>query len=91
MQALLWETPEEIILALALRIKNIRKRRKISQEELAKLSGVSFGSIKRFESTGQISLISLTRIAVSLNLQDEIKGLFTQVPYLSIEEVLNDE
>lgn len=91
MQALLWETPEEINLALALRIKNIRKRRKISQEELAKLSGVSFGSIKRFESTGQISLISLTRIAVSLNLQDEIKGLFTQVPYLSIEEVLNDE
>lgn len=91
MQALLWETPEEIILALALRIKNIRKRRKISQEELAKLSGVSFGSIKRFESTGQISLISLTRIAVSLNLQDEIKDLFTQVPYLSIEEVLNDE
>ena len=91
MQALLWETPEEIILALALRIKNIRKRRKISQEELAKLSGVSFGSIKRFESTGQISLISLTRIAVSLNLQDEIKALFTQVPYLSIEEVLNDE
>ena len=91
MQALLWETPEEIILALALRIKNIRKRRKISQEKLAKLSGVSFGSIKRFESTGQISLISLTRIAVSLNLQDEIKDLFTQVPYLSIEEVLNDE
>lgn len=91
MQALLWETPEEINLALALRIKNIRKRRKISQEELAKLSGVSFGSIKRFESTGQISLISLTRIAVSLNLQDEIKDLFTQVPYLSIEEVLNDE
>ena len=91
MQALLWETPEEINLALALRIKNIRKRRKISQEELAKLSGVSFGSIKRFELTGQISLISLTRIAVSLNLQDEIKDLFTQVPYLSIEEVLNDE
>ena len=60
MEALQWETAEEINQQLALRIRQIRKRRKISQEKLSHMSGVSFGSIKRFESTGQISLLSLT-------------------------------
>lgn len=91
MQGLLWETPEEINLAVANRVRKIRKRKGISQERLAEISGVSFGSIKRFESTGQISFLSLTRIASVLNLQNEIKNLFTNVPYLSIEEVLRDE
>ncbi|MBE6136827.1 MAG: helix-turn-helix transcriptional regulator [Erysipelotrichaceae bacterium] len=91
MQGLLWETPEEINLAVANRLRGIRKRKGISQERLAEISGVSFGSIKRFESTGQISFVSLTRLAVALNLQEEIKNLFTNAPYLSIEEVLRDE
>ena len=55
-----WETPEEINMALAQRLSRIRKRRNLSQQALAAKSNVSFGSIKRFETTGQISLISLT-------------------------------
>lgn len=90
MEALQWETAEELDMALAKRVRNIRKRRKISQEKLSKLSGVSFGSIKRFESTGQISLLSLTKLAMALGLADELRALFSQVPYMSIEEVLNE-
>ena len=91
MNKLIWETPEETILDLANRVKRIRKRRKISQEELSIKSDVSFGSIKRFESTGQISLISLVKITYALDLVDEIKNLFTNVEYTSIDEVLNDD
>ena len=91
MKKLIWETPEETILDLANRVKRIRKRRKISQEELSIKSDVSFGSIKRFESTGQISLISLVKITYALDLVDEIKKLFTNVEYTSIDEVLNDD
>lgn len=90
MEALAWETPEETIKALADRVRKIRKRRKISQEHLGYMSGVSYGSIKRFETTGQISLISLTKIAVALGCGEEIRKLFTDVPYLSIEEVINE-
>ena len=54
----IWETAEEMDQALAKRIRDIRKRRSISQERLAMSSGVSFGSIKRFENTGKISLIT---------------------------------
>ena len=59
MQQLVWETAEELDQKLAQRVRNIRKRRSISQEKLASMSGVSYGSIKRFETTGMISLLSL--------------------------------
>jgi transcriptional regulator with XRE-family HTH domain len=85
-----WETAEEINKELANRVRNIRKRRKISQEELSQKSGVSYGSIKRFESTGMISLLSLTRIAMALGCTEEIKKIFTEIPYNSIEEVINE-
>lgn len=85
-----WETPEEINLALAKRLSRIRKRRNLSQVQLSEKSNVSYGSIKRFETSGQISLLSLTRLCVALNCVDEIKNLFTQVEYGSIEEVLRE-
>lgn len=85
-----WETPEEINLALAKRLSRIRKRRNLSQVQLSEKSNVSYGSIKRFETSGQISLLSLTRLCVTLNCVDEIKNLFTQVEYGSIEEVLRE-
>ena len=85
-----WETPEEINLALAKRLSRIRKRRNLSQVQLSEKSNVSYGSIKRFETSGQISLLSLTRLCVALNCVDEIKNMFTQVEYGSIEEVLRE-
>ena len=86
----IWETPEEINLALAQRLSRIRKRRKLSQQELSEKSNVSYGSINRFETSGQISLISLTKICVALDCADEIRNLVTNVEYGSIEEVLRE-
>ena len=85
-----WETPEEINLALAQRLSRIHKRRKLSQQELSEKSNVSYGSIKRFETSGQISLISLTKLCVALDCADKIRNLFTNVEYSSIEEVLRE-
>ena len=85
-----WETPEEIDKALAERLKKIRKRRGMTQQQLSVRSNVSFGSIKRFEISGQISLLSLTKLAVALNCEEELRSLFSNVPYRSIEEVLRE-
>lgn len=85
-----WETAEEINLSLANRVRFIRKRRKLSQEALSIKSGVSYGSIKRFETTGNISLLSLTKIAIALGCTEEIRELFTDIPYRNIEEVINE-
>lgn len=90
MKEYIWETAEELDQKLARRVRNIRKRRSISQEKLASMSGVSYGSIKRFETSGQISLISLTKIAMALDIADDIRNLFTTVPYRDIQEVINE-
>lgn len=90
MEGFIWETAEELDLQLAQRVRNIRKRRSISQEKLASMSGVSYGSVKRFESTGQISLLSLTKIAMALDIADELRNIFSQVPYRDIKEVINE-
>ncbi len=55
--------PSQTILEIAYRFKKIRKSQKKSQSEMAEISGVSLGSLKRFEQTGQISLESLLKLA----------------------------
>lgn len=90
MEALAWETPEEIAQALAKRLRKVRKRRSISQQRLSEQSGVSLGSIKRFEATGMISLLSLIKIAMALGCEGELRTLFDQVIYHSIEEVIHE-
>ena len=90
MEALIWETAEELDKNLALRVRKIRKRRKISQQKLADLSGVSYGSIKRFETSGQISLLALTKIAMALDMADELRKIFSPVPDRNIQEGINE-
>ena len=90
MRKYVWETAEELDQKIAERLRIIRKRRSISQEKLSDISGVSHGLIKRFEATGKISLISLTKIATALGVEDELRQLFTDVPYINIQEVLNE-
>ena len=84
-------TSGEINKDLAGRVAKLRKRRKLSQKALAQKSGVSFGSVKRFEQTGDISLQSLTKIAIALEVEEELDNLFSQIPYGSLEEILNEQ
>lgn len=83
------KTPNEIAKELVEKIKQQRKRLKISQAQLASKSGVSLGSIKRFESKYEISLNSFIKILIALNLEQDLENLFTQKCYNSIEEVIN--
>lgn len=53
--------PSDILKQTASRHRAVRKSLRLSQQELAERSGVSLGSIKRFESTGKISLESLLK------------------------------
>ena len=83
------KTPNEIAKNLADKIKKHRKKLKISQEILAQKSGVSLGSIKRFETKYEISLQSLIKITIVLDLDNDFENLFTQKTYTSIDEVIN--
>lgn len=83
------KTPKEINLEIAGRIRQLRKRRNLSQKRLSEKSGVSLGSVKRFEQSGEISLRSLTKIAFALQVEGELEDLFADVPPETIEEILN--
>ncbi len=83
------KTPNDIAKELVERIKQHRKKLKISQAQLAIKSGVSLGSIKRFESKYEISLNSFIKILIALNLEQDLENLFTQKSYNSIDEVIN--
>lgn len=85
-------TPSDIMHSLAERVKLVRKKQKLSQQVLAERSGVSFGSIKRFETSGQISLESLLKIAHVLKRLDDFDSLFVMTDDLSrVEKLFSDK
>jgi transcriptional regulator with XRE-family HTH domain len=65
-------TPLEVRKTLAERHRALRKQLKMSQEEMADRSGVSLGSLKRFENSGKISLDSLLKLMHLLGRLDEL-------------------
>ena len=77
-------TPLEISKALAERHRVLRKQLKMSQNEMAERSGVSLGSLKRFENTGKTSLNSLLK---SMHLLGRLKEFDS---FLLVKENLND-
>ena len=85
-----YKTPKEIQKIIAINVRTRRKNLKLTQEEFSKKCGVSFGSYKRFESTGEISLASLIKIGKILGCDDQLINLFVKTEYASIEEVINE-
>ena len=67
--------PFDVLMMTAKKIAAIRKNRKWTQKELAERSGVSFGSVKRFETTGQVSFESLLKIAEALGRLSEFENI----------------
>jgi transcriptional regulator with XRE-family HTH domain len=85
------DIPYEIRLIIAKQARELRLEKNLTQEGLAKRSGVSFASIKRFERLGKISLESLLEIALVLGVLDEFKLLFRKLEKpLSMAELLQE-
>lgn len=68
-------TPVSIIDDLKNKYKQIRLSLNFTQAGLSKRSGVSLGSIKRFENSGQISLESLLKLSLVLECLDDFKNI----------------
>lgn len=79
-------TPQMATKHMVDRVIDKRKKMKYTQKELAKRSGVSYASVRRFETTGEISLHSLMMIAVVLDCLKDFEQLFVDE---SIEDLKN--
>ncbi|MBP5188209.1 MAG: helix-turn-helix transcriptional regulator [Fibrobacterales bacterium] len=69
------------------RMKIRRRARKISQRELAKRSDVSYASVRRFETTGEISFRSLLKIALALDCLEDFPKLFHEPEPASLKDL----
>lgn len=84
----LQKLPSDILKETALKHRQRRKQLKLSQAELAERSGVSLGSLKRFEQTGQISFESLLKLAHVLGRLSDFEELLQPTEDLSEVEKL---
>ena len=82
------ETPSEMAANAAKRFRRVRFSRKVTIKELSESRGVPYSTIRRFESTGEISFLSLIKMASALGEDQEITGLFAEPVPQTIEEVI---
>lgn len=84
--------PYDYLAEIAKRHKALRRQAGFSQSELARRSGVSLGSLKRFESTGQISLESLLKLAELLQRLPDFDLILKPAENLdAIEKLFSDK
>lgn len=79
-------TEQSVLSGIVERVKQRRKELKLTQQGLAKRSGVSYASIRRFESTGEISFTSLLKIANALNALADFNMLFNNEIVSNLKE-----
>ncbi len=84
--------PTDFMGQIAERHRALRKRAGYSQSELARRSGVSLGSLKRFESTGQVSLESLLKLVEILDRLEDFEWVLKPAEDLDrIEKLFSDK
>ena len=81
-------SPPEIAAELAERLKSRRLTLNLSQRGLALRSGVPLGTLKKFERSGAISLISFIRLLVALREEAALDKLLADPGFESLDDVL---
>jgi transcriptional regulator with XRE-family HTH domain len=82
-------SPVEIGRGISLRARTRRLELNLTQAALASRSGVSLGTLKRFERYGEISLKNLLLLAVALKSTDGFSSLFSSRNYSTFEEAVS--
>lgn len=75
MLSFLPKSPQDVMEELRVKFKERRLTIGYTQKALSQRSGVSLGSLKRFESSGQISLESLLKLALVLECLGDFSSL----------------
>jgi len=83
--------PQAIAAGIASRMQQARINLNLTQADLARRSGVSLGSLKRFEREYEISLKHLLQIALVLDELGDFRQLFPSNQFQSMDELLESK
>ena len=81
------ESPRGYCQQLAARSRARRLALNLGQRELAERAGLSFGTVRRFESGAPISLENFIRILEVLGAADDLRKVLEEGPGLTIERL----
>jgi transcriptional regulator with XRE-family HTH domain len=88
------KSPFDMAIEIAKKVQEKRLKRNLTQQTLSEKSGVSYGTLKKFEQKGQISLESLLKLAMALGELNTFEHLFDRgddaLPS-SLDELLDDK
>lgn len=77
----------DVAMQLAADFRQRRIEKGLTREQVAELSGTAVSNIVRFEQKGLISLKNLIGIAMAMDYTSEIKNIFAQPKYSTMEEL----
>ena len=87
MLPLLLQSPDEITVDVARRVRALRREQRWTQAELAARAGITLATYRRFERTGRIAFERLVRVALVLDALDGFDRLFALPPAASLDEL----
>ena len=81
------DNPDDISRDIANDFRRRRVEKNLTREEVAAKAGVAVSNIVRFEQKGLISLKNLIGLAIALGYVSELRNLFVQPKYDTMEEL----
>lgn len=87
LESYLLNNVDEISKQIAADFRHRRVEKGLTREQVAERAGVAVSNVVRFEQKGLISLKNLIGLAMALGYTSEIKGLFSNPKYSTMEEL----
>ena len=81
------DNADDIAISIANDFRKRRIEKNLTREQVAERSKVALSNIVRFEQKGLISLKNLITLAMAMDYNSEIKNIFSQPKYSTMEEL----
>ena len=81
------DTVDDIAKGIAEDFRKRRIEKNLTREQVAEKSGIALAHILRFEQKGLISLKNLIGIAMAMEYTSEVKNIFSEPKYSTMEEL----
>lgn len=81
------DNADDIARALAEDFRKRRVEKNLTREQVAEKSGVAVSNIVRFEQKGLVSQKNLISIAMAMGYTSEVKNIFSEPKYSTMEEL----